>query len=144
MVVSLSFTRERGRTSKLGEFANEMVAFLGTYIWNTSPTIGETKEKLPVEYFQASDVPVTVAIMAPRSSRQALDNAGDEIYDLCHPKKIVLLSREESNAPTPQLPPDESLDKKEMTPAYLEKSAHRDGQIIITADYSGSIKVFRQ
>lgn len=39
-----------------------------TYIWNTSHASGETKEKLPVEYFQASDMPVTVAIMAPVSS----------------------------------------------------------------------------
>ena len=99
---------------------------------------------MPFEYFEASDI-VTVAIMAPARTRQALDNSGDELYDLCHPKKVVLLSREESNAPVVQHPPEEGqVDKQEQTPAYLERSAHRDGQIIITADYTGSIKVFRQ
>ena len=82
--------------------------------------------------------------MAPAQARQALDNSGDELYDLCHPKKVVLLSREESSAPVVSQPSESQLDKKELTPTYLERSAHRDGQIIITADYSGSIKIFRQ
>ena len=39
---------------------------------------------------------------------------------------------------------DSPIKKPEETPAYVARCSHMDGNIIITADYLGGIKVFRQ
>lgn len=125
------------------------------YIWSTEPIDGENKDKRPVEFFEAHSDMVTAAIMAPAKSRQLLSASGDPIYDLCNPPPVTLLSREESNASSmPQTngsekrhsdPISEShIKKPEESPAYIERSKHRAGNIVITADYLGGIKVFRQ
>ncbi|CAG8980701.1 hypothetical protein HYALB_00007193 [Hymenoscyphus albidus] len=124
------------------------------YIWNTGPIESENKDKRPLEIFAAHPDMVTAAVMAPIKSRQLLSASGDPIYDLCNPPPVTLLSREESNAST--MPPadaekrhsdpvsESQFKKPEESPAYIARCTHPDGNIIITADYLGGIKVFRQ
>lgn len=131
------------------------------YIWSTGPPERE-KDKRPLEMFEAHSAIVTIAIMAPIKTRQLLSISGDPIYDLCNPPPVTLISRTESH--TSSKPPTENdqlpewsvpstpsaaaehtrLNKPEETPAYIARSAHPDGNIIVTADYMGRIKVFRQ
>ena len=123
-----------------------------TYVWNTSPLESENKDKRPYELFEAHSDMVTAAIVAPTKSRQLLSASGDPIYDLCNPPPVQLLSREESNASSmPRTesekrhsdPVSEPQKKPEESPAYLARTTHNDGLILVTADYLGVIKVFR-
>ena len=117
------------------------------YIWGPTSTDTETRDKQPYECFDAHPEVVTVALMAPTASRQLLSASGDPIYDLCNPPPITLVSLEESQA---TLSDGESqyqssmARKPEESPAYIERSKHFDGNIIITTDRTGTIKVFRQ
>ncbi|KAF4632062.1 hypothetical protein G7Y89_g6078 [Cudoniella acicularis] len=124
------------------------------YIWNTGPADSENKDKRPLELFEAHSDMVTAAVIAPSKTRQLLSASGDPIYDLCNPPPVTLLSREESNASSmPRTDSDKRhsdpvsephVKKPEESPAYLARCTHPDGNIIITADYLGGIKVFRQ
>ncbi|OJD29392.1 wd repeat domain-containing protein [Diplodia corticola] len=120
------------------------------YIWSTGPGDGENRSQRPVEMFDAHNAITTCAILAPTKTRQLLSNSEDPVYDLCNPPPVTLVSRTESRSSkqaseagslqgTPM-----SVKKAEGTPAYMARSAHPDGQIIVTADYQGNIKVFRQ
>ncbi|KAG4434459.1 hypothetical protein IFR05_010069 [Cadophora sp. M221] len=119
-----------------------------SYIWNTGPIdLENNKDKRPLEFFEAHSAMVTATTIAPTASRQLLSASGDPIYDLCNPPPVTLLSREESNASIPR-PGSEKrhsdpISEPVKTPAYLARSSHNDGLIIVTADYLGSIKVFR-
>ncbi|KAI9730446.1 MAG: hypothetical protein M1818_008141 [Claussenomyces sp. TS43310] len=127
-----------------------------TFIWSTGSIQTDTKEKQPVEVFEAHSDIVTTAVMAPLRTRQLLSCSGDPIYDLCNPPPVMLLSREESTVSTKILATVDSekngsepvaevaVKKPDESPAYLARSQHADGNIIITADHTGSIKVFRQ
>jgi len=122
-----------------------------TYIWSTGPVEGDNKDKRPVEIFAAHSDMVTTSIMAPAKTRQLLGVSGDPIYDLCNPPPVTLLSRAETRSTTgddekwlsdtPSGPADVG---PTPTSAYLVRNLHNDGNIIITADHSGSLKVFRQ
>jgi WD40 repeat protein len=118
------------------------------YIWSTGPVETENKDKRPVEQFQAHSSMVTAAVFAPMKTRQLLSASGDPIYDLCNPPPVTLLSMAESAVPQDKKnsdPVNEPLPKKpEESPAYLARSMHYDGNIVITADHSSVIKVFRQ
>ena len=128
------------------------------YIWSTGMMDSEIKDKHPLEFFEAHSEVVTAAVIAPTKSRHLLAISGDPIYDLCNPPPVTLLSREESHQssmPPPTAgsnsekrlsdPVSESPVKKpEESPAYIARCSHPDGNIIITADYIGRIKVFRQ
>ena len=128
------------------------------YIWPTGPLDTE-KDKRPVEFFEAHSAIVTSSLMAPTRTRQLLSGSGDPLYDLCNPPPVTLISRSESyssRAPTDNGNMDvlatpaisasefEKPNKPEESPAYIARSAHHDGNIIVTADYMGHIKVFRQ
>lgn len=124
------------------------------YIWSTITLDVENKDKRPLELFEAHAEMVTAAVIAPTKTRRLLSSSGDPIYDLCNPPPITLMSREESNASS--MPPgtdperkisstnEHALKKPEESPAYIARSTHTSGHIIITADYGGNIKVFRQ
>lgn len=124
------------------------------YIWSIGVAESENKDKRPLEYFEAHSDMVTATVVAPTQSRQLLSASGDPLYDLCNPPPVTLLSREESNASS--MPPNDADkrhsdpvsekvgEKPEASPAYLARCTHIDGNIIITADYQGKIKVFRQ
>ena len=130
------------------------------YIWSTGQAETE-KDKRPMEMFEAHSSIVTTAIMAPIRTRQLLSASGDPLYDLCNPPPVTLVSRSQSQAssmpptedgrsPGPSIPvtpatPDFSkATKPEESPAYIARCAHPDGNIIVTADFAGHIKVFRQ
>jgi hypothetical protein len=109
----------------------------------------DNKDKRPLEFFEAHSEMVTTAVIAPTATRLLLSGSGDPIYDLCNPPPVTLLSRDESNASLPQ----QSSEKRHSdpvsephlkeSPAYLARSTHTDGLIIVTADYSGVLKVYR-
>lgn len=133
------------------------------YIWNTGPGDKET-DKRAVELFEAHSTIVTTAVMAPTKTKQLLGLSGDPIYDLCNPPPVTLVSQAESmqssQPPTEggRTRPDDGYPspsnnrgaasakslRAEGSPAYLARSCHAKGNIIVTADYTGSIKVFRQ
>ncbi|MCJ1284011.1 hypothetical protein MMC26_003342 [Xylographa opegraphella] len=130
------------------------------YIWSTGPP-EKDKDKRPVDMFEAHSAIVTSAIMAPTSTRQLLQCSGDPLFELCNPPPVTLLDRTESHSSRPATDngynPDGSVPqtpvtadmtprntKAEETPAFIARSAHTEGNIIVTADYMGSIKVFRQ
>ncbi|KAK6533581.1 hypothetical protein TWF694_002518 [Orbilia ellipsospora] len=134
------------------------------YIWNVNAGLGEKKTKIPLEYFEAHSSIVTCALIAPAKTRQLLGHSGDPIYDLCNPPPVTLISRSESFASSIKSPsvlaaalrgrdptayPSEKINASkpkpaEESPAYVARSLHLDGNIIVTADYNGKIKVFRQ
>lgn len=130
------------------------------YIWPTVQHETE-KDKKPMEMFDASSAIVTNAIMAPIRTRQLLSASCDPLYDLCNPPPVTLISRTQSQTsslpptedgrqpdasfpPTPATPDFSKTTKPEESPAYLARCAHPDGNIIVTADFIGRIKVFRQ
>ncbi|PHH75114.1 hypothetical protein CDD82_4591 [Ophiocordyceps australis] len=122
------------------------------YIWCTNSPEAELKDKQPYECFVAHPEVVTTALMAPVTTRQLLSASGDPLYDLCNPPPVMLLSLDESTASQSRLSETSHADtnspsvkkKPEESPAYIERSKHMDGNIIITTDRTGKIKVFRQ
>lgn len=123
------------------------------YIWSTGVPEGEKRNQRPVEMFDAHNSITTCTVMAPLKTRQLLSASEDPIFDLCNPPPITLVSRAESvissRAPTEAgsalpTPAESTFKRVAETPAYIARSAHTDGAIIVTADYTGSIKVFRQ
>ncbi|KAK2001431.1 WD repeat domain-containing protein [Colletotrichum falcatum] len=115
-----------------------------TYIWSVHH--GDSEKDKPCEYFDAHSDRVSTAVFAPTPSRQLLGGSGDPLYDLCNPPPVTLMSLEESMANQKGISDDEKpqIKKPEESPAYIEKSKHFDGQILVTTDQSGVIKVFRQ
>lgn len=130
------------------------------YIWPTGPTEKQDPDKRPLEVFEAHTAIVTTALLAPTSTRRLLAKSGDPLYDLCNPPPVTLVSRADSvissRAPTDNSgnskdddepapsPESRSPRRAPETPAYLARHTHRGGNIIVTADYTGTIKVFRQ
>lgn len=139
-----------------------------TYIWGTGPS-QEGERQRPLEVFEAHNTMTTGAILAPRKTRMALSASEDPVFDICNPPPVTLISRSESvrtgsnasgtvpigNGADPsgsnsvQATPataesNGTFKRAEESPAYLARTAHVGGNIIVTADYAGNIKVFRQ
>lgn len=125
------------------------------YIWPTGPIERQDSDKRPVEVFEAHSSIVTSAIMVSTHTRRLLAQSGDPLYDLCNPPPVTLVSRAESlnssKAPTnnsngsDEQPRNSASPKRALeTPAYLKRHTHPGGHVIVTADYSGQIKIFRQ
>ncbi|KAL6894783.1 WD40-repeat-containing domain protein [Trichoderma evansii] len=122
------------------------------YIWNTNATEADTKDRQPYECFDAHPEVVTTALIAPTRTRQLLSASGDPIFDLCNPPPVLLRSLDEaalsqtevSETGTEIHHPPPSIKKPEESPAYIERCKHSDGNIIVTTDRTGTIKVFRQ
>lgn len=128
------------------------------YIWSLHQSHGEKRDKTPVEMFEAHNTIATAVCIAPGKTRQHLSRAEDPVYDLCNPPPVTLLSRAEraeshdssrpptengSNQASPRQ--DEAKFEKPKEPAsYVTRSSHKEGNIIVTADFGGKIKVFRQ
>ncbi|ETN45232.1 uncharacterized protein HMPREF1541_10109 [Cyphellophora europaea CBS 101466] len=124
------------------------------YIWPTGPVERSESDKRPVEVFEAHSSIVTSAVLASTKTRKLLAQSGDPLFDLCNPPPVTLVSRTESivssRAPThasttsDERPPASGSPRRALeTPAYRARQAHPGGHIIVTADYSGQIKVFR-
>lgn len=117
---------------------------------------GDGKERRPVEFFEAHSAATTVCAIAPTRTRQLLSNSEDPLYDLCNPPAVTLVSKSEAESvhsarvmddtsslvPTP--PVEGSFKRPEESAAYIARSHHPDGNIVVTADAKGCIKVFRQ
>lgn len=128
------------------------------YIWSMDSAEGDKREKRPMEVFEAHNSIVTAVCMAPATTRHLLAKSEDPVYDLCNPPPVTLMSRAEragsqssSRPPTESgsamatpADPDAKFDKSQPSPSFFARSGHKDGNIIVTADYTGRIKVFRQ
>ncbi|XXH04477.1 hypothetical protein Hte_010893 [Hypoxylon texense] len=120
------------------------------FIWSTSTRLAENKEKRPCEYFEAHSNIVTGAIFAPTATRQLLQTSGDPIFTLCNPPPITLLSKgETAETPIPETQDTQSessakVKKPDESPGFIARSTHYDGNILVTTDHAGLIKVFRQ
>lgn len=127
------------------------------FIWSLTgnETVVQDKDKSPCEYFEAHGEIVTTALFAPTKTRMLLGQSGDPIYDLCNPPPVLLQSLEEAasaaasqvaltnDSQTPALA-ESLLKRPEPSPAYIARSTHYDGNIIVTTGDTGIIKVFRQ
>ncbi|KAK4198032.1 hypothetical protein QBC40DRAFT_284406 [Triangularia verruculosa] len=109
------------------------------------------KDKSPCEYFEAHGEIVTTAIFAPTQTRMLLGQSGDPLYDLCNPPPVVLQSLDEvasaaASTTGSHIPPlsEHTAKRPEPSPAYIARSTHYDGNILITTGDTGIIKVFRQ
>lgn len=120
------------------------------FIWSREATESESREKCPGEYFEAHSDIVTTAIFAPTNTRRLLQASQDPIFTLCNPPPVTLRSKEESTADLALSTYDTrseysaKIRKPEESPAFISRSAHHDGNIIVTTDNAGLIKVFRQ
>lgn len=126
------------------------------YIWPTSPSERHDPDKLPVEVFEAHTSIVTTALFLPTKSRRLLARSGDPIYDLCKPPPVRLLSRTDSALSSAVLTESSEVadpDQKELespqrpmegSPQHAARHSHNGGLILVTSDYTGEIKVFRQ
>ena len=126
-----------------------------TYIWSTSAPEGDKKNQRPVEMFEAHKSITTCTVFAPLQTRRLLSASEDPIYDMCNPPPVTLVSKAESvhssRAPTEgglahsaAIPNQTLFPRANESPAFLTRCEHRGGNIIITADFKGSLKVFRQ
>jgi hypothetical protein len=80
---------------------------------------------------------VTVAIFAPAQSRHLLAQSGDPVYQLCCPPP--------PSHPLTHTTSTTSVASQVSSAQGLPQAAfHADGNIIVSADYTGQIKVFRQ
>ena len=128
------------------------------YIWPTSVNERPDNDKRPMEVFEAHSAIATTAIMAPQTARRLLAQSGDPLYDLCNPPPVTLMTRTDSVISS-RAPTNNNSDEKQIRDetrlsesprrapeslAYLNRHAHPGGQIIVTADYTGQIKIFRQ
>ncbi|CCG81493.1 Putative uncharacterized protein [Taphrina deformans PYCC 5710] len=100
------------------------------YIWSAKGLHG-TKEKKPVEHFEAHTNMVTATAFAPNNAREHLAASGDQIYEMvaAHRQKLSAANRSTTST-------ENSIDSATQ--------GSSDGNIIVCADYSGRIKVFRQ
>ncbi|KAJ3498218.1 hypothetical protein NLG97_g1295 [Lecanicillium saksenae] len=138
------------RFSDDGRFVTSGSEDRKAYIWDTSHPELEVRDKQPYESFDAHPEVVTAALMAPTATKQLLGASGDPIYDLCNPPPVTLMSLSEATISQSALSDGAHSDvpgsvrKQNESPAYIERSKHKDGNIIITTDRKGVIKVFRQ
>ncbi|KAI0399171.1 WD40-repeat-containing domain protein [Xylaria palmicola] len=120
------------------------------FIWSREIIELESRDKRPGEYFESHSDVVTTAIFAPTNTRRLLQASQDPIFTLCNPPPVTLRSKEESTANLTSSACDnhsehsDKVRKPEQSPAFISRSAHPDGHIIVTTDNSGLIKVFRQ
>lgn len=122
------------------------------YVWPTGAMERPESDKRPMEVFEAHSTIVTSAILVPTSTRRLLAKSGDPLFDLCNPPPVTLMSRTESvissqdpaDDKDPKPRSSESPKRAPETPSYLNRQSHAGGHIIVTADYTGEIKIFRQ
>ena len=117
------------------------------YIWPTElPNKDKEQEKRPVHVFESHSSIVTTAVIAPTKVKQVLGQSGDPVYDIVSPPPVTLVDRTDSIS---SRPPTESGRAPSHAESDSEKARKKDetfpdGNIIVTADYAGTIRVFRQ
>ncbi|KAL4887438.1 WD40-repeat-containing domain protein [Aspergillus karnatakaensis] len=114
------------------------------YIWPLGP-VEKDADKRAFEVLDTQSAMVTAAVMAPSKTKQVLGLSEDPIYDLCNPPPVMLgnqSGKDKENSRQNRISTASKMAQE--SPGYLSRSTHPDGNIIIAADYSGKIKVFRQ
>lgn len=119
-----------------------------TYIWKVrKDTVESSKTREDYEYFHSNNSVVTVALFAPDVTRSLLYNSRDPIYDIADPPPVILTRQsstfpeQDSNVATSN---SSIYSNNSLPPATPYKPNPTDGNVIITADQDGMIKVFRQ
>ncbi|KAK7206957.1 WD40-repeat-containing domain protein [Myxozyma melibiosi] len=102
------------------------------YIWDMQAKT-QNPSKHPYEYFTAHNHVVTDAVFAPSTTIELLSQSGDPIFDTCTPPPVRL-----------SLPEDDATTGTGRYPPPNPASRHPNGNIIVSADQYGTIKVFRQ
>lgn len=102
------------------------------YIWSAKVDPGNQKDKRGYEHFEAHSNIVSATVFAPNKARELLAASGDPIYNLVQ-------QYAHRNLPIGQNMPAQG----EPNFDYATRQSS-DGNIIICADYTGRIKVFRQ
>ncbi|THC98142.1 hypothetical protein EYZ11_002366 [Aspergillus tanneri] len=117
------------------------------YLWPTDTTEKTSAGKRAVEILETQSAMVTAAVMAPSKAKQMLGFSEDPIFDTCNPPPVTLVNEAEAAASKGKGRRNRNSGASKAaqeSPAYLSRSTHPDGNIIIVADYSGKIKVLRQ
>ncbi|KAK0323311.1 hypothetical protein LTR82_005671 [Friedmanniomyces endolithicus] len=112
------------------------------YIWSlrsSSSVEDQKRDRHPMEFFEAHDSITTVVRVAPSMTRGHLGRSNDPVYDICNPPPVTLMSRVE-RAESVSSSKAPSVIKTGSTP----RASHSEGNIFVTADFEGKIKVFRQ
>ncbi|KAG4306375.1 hypothetical protein PORY_000363 [Pneumocystis oryctolagi] len=114
------------------------------YIWKLDTDFVLKKSQLSLKSFEVDSNIVTVAIFAPLKSKDLLANSNDPIYNACSNFKRSFSSHNNvsstiSNSQFKNLFLETSKEKHNIN----KNSEHNHGDIIICADYTGKIKVFR-
>ncbi|KAL4920427.1 WD40-repeat-containing domain protein [Aspergillus aurantiobrunneus] len=112
------------------------------YIWPIGP-VEKDADKRAFEVVDTQSAMVTAAVMAPNTTKQVLGLSEDPIYDLCNPPPVTLDGKTNKESGRQSYISTASKLAQE-SPGFLSRSTHPDGNIILAADYSGKIKVFRQ
>lgn len=134
-----------------------------TYIWNVQESARESakkkKERQEYEYFHSNKSMVTVALFAPTLTRRILAASGDPVYQVCDPPPVRLSpygpefenthinpSSYLSSSQLQRMSSSERIANQKFPPLKPEtnRAQHNDGNIIVTADRDGVIKIFRQ
>lgn len=102
------------------------------YIWNAKADPGDRKDKRGYEHFEAHTNIVSATAFAPNKTRELLAASGDPIYD-------IVQQYSHRNMPAGS----DSHAQTEPNYDYATRQSS-DGNIIVCADYTGRIKVFRQ
>ncbi|TKA79514.1 hypothetical protein B0A55_02434 [Friedmanniomyces simplex] len=117
------------------------------YIWSLRSSSSsavdagnEKRDRHPMEFFEAHDSITTIVRVAPSKTRGLLGKSNDPVYDLCNPPLVTLMSRAERTESQGSSRPPSVMQQASTTP----RSSHSEGNIIVTADFEGKIKVFRQ
>ncbi|ORY86191.1 WD40-repeat-containing domain protein [Protomyces lactucae-debilis] len=104
------------------------------YIWDTHrQDNNEKKERLGYERFEAHTEIVSATCFAPQRSRELLVASGDPIYDL--------VQRSRNRSHTIESTSSSINGDRESLSSLITAG---EGHVLITADYLGIIKVFRQ
>ncbi|KAK0925501.1 hypothetical protein LTR91_021907 [Friedmanniomyces endolithicus] len=112
------------------------------YIWSlrsSSSVEDQKRDRHPMEFFEAHDSITTVVRIAPSHTRGHLDRSNDPVYDICNPPPVTLMSRAERAASQ-----SSSKAPSVVQTSNLPRAIHSEGNIFVTADFEGKIKVFRQ
>lgn len=109
-----------------------------TYIWRLQEPGVTGRERQEYEYFHFNKSQVTCAKFVPTNMKRILADSRDPVYDICNPPPVVL-----KPSSTGEAQEDMVADEKAQA-KFNAKCDHDDGNIIVTADKKGVIKVFRQ
>lgn len=117
-----------------------------TYIWRVRHDMSDTsKTNEDYEYFHSNNSVVTVTLFAPHATRRLIYESRDPIYDIADPPPVILTRPSAPFADQEQMKSaSSSIHSGNNVPVHNYKVNPNDGNIIITADQDGLIKVFRQ